>query len=111
MLKKGKSVTHTWIMSVDIIVMERTGEKIKYKIELSTNTVALISCRCRLTKVLAGAAREKKGGRGLMKTTALVLSSLMLIRHHVVHLPISWRWHCTAGEETNGHGSPNNYIL
>ena len=53
-------------MSVDIIVMERTGEKIKYKIELSTNTVALISCRCRLTKVLAGttcgARREVRMG-------------------------------------------------
>jgi hypothetical protein len=30
------------------------GENIKYKIELSANTVAFISCRSRLTKVLAG---------------------------------------------------------
>ena len=34
----------------------------KYK-ELSANTVALISCRRRLTKVLAGAARGEKGSK------------------------------------------------
>ena len=32
-------------------------------IELSANTVAFISCRCRLTKVLAGASREEKGSK------------------------------------------------
>jgi hypothetical protein len=36
------------------------GKKVKYQ-ELSVNTVAFISYRCRLTKVLAGAARGKKG--------------------------------------------------
>ena len=34
----------------------------KYK-ELSANTVPFISCRYRLPKVLAGAAREKRGKR------------------------------------------------
>ena len=32
--------------------------------ELSANTVTFISCRCRLTKVLAGAAREEIGSKG-----------------------------------------------
>jgi hypothetical protein len=41
-----------------------SNEKINYKIELSVNTVAFISCRNRLTKVLAGAAREEKGSKG-----------------------------------------------
>ena len=36
---------------------------IHYKIELSANTVAFISCRHRLTKVLAGAARGKRESR------------------------------------------------
>jgi hypothetical protein len=35
----------------------------RYK-ELSVNTVASISCRNRLTKVLAGAARWEKGSKG-----------------------------------------------
>ena len=35
----------------------------KYE-ELSANPVAFISCRRRLTKVLAGAAREEKGSKG-----------------------------------------------
>ena len=35
----------------------------KYK-ELSANTVAFISCRCRLTKVLAGTGRGEKGSKG-----------------------------------------------
>ena len=48
-------------MSVDITIAERSSEKIKYKIELSANTVAFTSCRSRLTKVLAGAAKGKKG--------------------------------------------------
>jgi hypothetical protein len=34
----------------------------KYK-ELSANIVAFISCRHRLTKVLVGAARERKGSK------------------------------------------------
>ena len=37
-------------------------EKIKY-IELSVNTVAFISCRCRLTKVLAGATMGETGNK------------------------------------------------
>ena len=32
--------------------------------ELSTSTVAFISCRGRLTKVLAGAARGEMGSKG-----------------------------------------------
>jgi hypothetical protein len=36
---------------------------VKYK-ELSANTVAFIDCRRRLTKVLAGVARGKKGSKG-----------------------------------------------
>ena len=32
--------------------------------EVSANTVAFISCRSRLVKVLAGAAREEKGSMG-----------------------------------------------
>ena len=35
----------------------------KYK-ELSANTVPFINCRCKLTKVLAGAARGEKGSKG-----------------------------------------------
>ena len=35
----------------------------KYK-ELSANTVAFMSCRHRLTKVLAGAGRWEKGSKG-----------------------------------------------
>ena len=36
----------------------------RYNIKLSANTVAFISCRLRLTKVLAGAASEEKGSKG-----------------------------------------------
>ena len=32
--------------------------------ELSVNTVAYIGCRCRLTKMLIGAARGGKGSKG-----------------------------------------------
>ena len=42
----------------------KPGEKIKYKTELSANTVDFISCRRRLTKVLAGAAKREKGSKG-----------------------------------------------
>ena len=38
----------------------QVGKKIK---ELSVNTVAFISCRSRLTKVLAGAAKGEKGSK------------------------------------------------
>ena len=34
------------------------------KLELSASTVAFTSCRGRLTKVLAGAARGEKGSKG-----------------------------------------------
>jgi hypothetical protein len=46
---------------VDISIAREPGEKIK---ELSTSTMAFISCRSRLTKVLVGAAREEKGSKG-----------------------------------------------
>ena len=49
-------------MSVDITIAEIPEEKMKYK-ELSVNTVAFISCRGRLTKVLAGAVRGEKGNK------------------------------------------------
>ena len=42
----------------------RHHHSINYKIELSANTVAFINRRLRLTQVLAGAAREKKGSNG-----------------------------------------------
>jgi hypothetical protein len=45
-------------MSVDIFVAEITWRQDEYE-KLSANTVAFISCRRRMTKVLAGAARGK----------------------------------------------------
>jgi hypothetical protein len=40
------------------------SREVKYRIELSANTVAFISCRSRLTKVLAGDDRGEKGSKG-----------------------------------------------
>ena len=57
MLKKGKSATPTCLMSVDIAGAEK--HRLKF-FELSANTVAFV----RLTQVLAGATREKKGNKG-----------------------------------------------
>jgi hypothetical protein len=57
----------------------------KYK-ELSANTVAFISCRRRLPKVLAGASRWKKGSKGgagrvlLSKTVGMELQGDMLFQ-------------------------------
>jgi len=36
----------------------------RWNIELSVNTVTFISCRCRLTKLLAGVTRGKEGSKG-----------------------------------------------
>ena len=41
------------------------SEKIRYKVELSANTVAFVSCRSRLTKVLVGAPRREKDTLGI----------------------------------------------
>ena len=50
-------------MSVDIAGAKRVKLKLKKYQELSANTVAFISCKNRLTKVLAGAARGKMGSK------------------------------------------------
>ena len=50
-------------MFVDIAGADRSWWKWMYS-ELSANTVAFISCRGTLTKVLAGAARGKTGSKG-----------------------------------------------
>ena len=55
-LKKGKRATPTWLTSVYFAKQKEPGEKMKYN-ELSNNTVTFVSCRRRLTKVLAYAAR------------------------------------------------------
>ena len=42
-----------------MLEQKEPGEKMKYK-ELSPNIVAFISCRCRLSKVLASAVRGER---------------------------------------------------
>ena len=46
-----------------LLEWREASEKRKY-MELLANTVIFISCRLRVTKVLAGASREKKGSKG-----------------------------------------------
>ena len=52
----------------------------KYK-ELSTNTVAFISYRCRLTKVLADAANESKGGGGGVRLLDVDIGRLLRLKY------------------------------
>ena len=59
---KEEEPTPTWLMSVDIAGADRSQWK-RMKSEHSANTVA-ISCRGRLTKALAGAARGETGSKG-----------------------------------------------
>jgi hypothetical protein len=44
-------------------VLRDPGDETKYKIELSANTLTLISCKNRLIKVVAGTSRGKKGSK------------------------------------------------
>ena len=63
------------------------SEKIKYKIKLSANTVAFISCRSRLTKVLGAATREKKGsmdGRGLLNLPNVGTGRLLGLKYKLI---------------------------
>ena len=59
-------------------------------LKLSASTVAFISCRSRLTKVLAGAARGKKGSKGVgglppvAPATTLISLSLQLMKATVL---------------------------
>ena len=55
--------------------------------ELSANTVAFISCRCRLTKVLADAARGEKGskgGRGQVRLLVVDTRKLLGLKYELI---------------------------